>query len=189
MSHLIQVIEETPLPAPLEAAWLGDLPAARRAELLGWPDTPARHRSLFGSRLLREGLRQLGFPADSLASLRYAEHGKPSLDLPVEFSLAHCAGRILCAISTAGPIGVDVEPIGRLSAAEFRNYLSDEERAWAGDDPERFCVLWTQKEAIVKAAGTRGIAAMRDVRTEDWHTAPIFVGRGYRAHVAWAANG
>ena len=189
MSHLIQVIEETPLPAPLEAVWLGELPAARRAALHGWPDAPARHRSLLGSRLLRDGLRLLGFPADSLAGLRYAAHGKPSLDLPVEFSLAHCVGRIVCAISTTGPIGVDVEPIGTLGAAEFRNYLSEEERAWAGDDPERFCALWTQKEAIVKAAGTRGIAAMRDVRIADWHTAPIFVGRGYCAHVAWAAIG
>lgn len=195
MTHLVQIAMETPLPAPLEAAWLRALPDARRRELMDWPDAPARHRSLIGRRLLLRGLKHFGFPANALANLRYAGHGKPALDLPVEFSLSHCAGRVLCALSTAGPVGVDVEPIGELTAAEFRNYLSDEERAWAGEDPRRFCVLWTRKEAIVKAAGTQGLAAMHEVRIDRdqathagnrWHTAPIDVGRGHCAHVATA---
>lgn len=186
--------EIAPSPA-LQAAWLAELPAARRAQLEGWPDSDARRRSLLGSRLLRDGLLRMGYPADSLVSLRYAEHGKPTLDLPLDFSLAHCAGRILCAISTRGPIGVDIEPVGELTAAEFRIYLSARERAWAGADARRFYALWTRKEAVVKAAGTLGLAHLRDVRIEQdqatfaglrWHTAPVPVESGYSAHVAHA---
>lgn len=195
MKHVVQIVEETALSPALEAAWLRDLPASRREQLVEWPDAPARHRSLLASRLLLEGLKRFGFPAGSLAGLRYSRHGKPTLDLPIEFSLSHCAGRILCALATSGPVGVDVEPIGALTAAEFGHYFTADERAWAGDDPQRFCALWTRKEAVVKAAGSRGLAAMRDVRIDHdqafhagtrWYTAPISVDRGFSAHVALA---
>lgn len=195
MKHVVQIVEETALSPALEAAWLRDLPASRRREIMNWPDAPARHRTLLGSRLLRDGLRRFGYPAGSLAGLRYSGHGKPTLDLPIDFSLSHCVGRIVCALSTGGPVGVDVEPIGALTAAEFGHYFAADERAWAGDDPQRFCALWTRKEAVVKAAGVRGLAAMRDVRIDHdqafhagtrWHTAPIPVDRGFSAHVAQA---
>jgi 4'-phosphopantetheinyl transferase len=195
MKHIVQIVEETALSPAQEHAWLRELPASRSTELMGWPQAPARHRSLLGSRLLREGLKHFGFPAASLASLRYSRRGKPTLDLPIDFSLSHCAGRILCALSTFGPVGADVEPIGALTAAEFKHYLAADERAWAGDDPQRFCALWTRKEAVIKAADSRGLAALRDVRIDHdqavyagtrWHTAPIPVGRGFSAHVAQA---
>ncbi len=195
MTIIIQSEEETELPATLERAWLRDLPDARRIELEGWPDTRARQRSLLGSRLLRAGLRQLGFPDDSLASLRYPPHGKPALDLPVHFSLSHCAGRVLCALSRSASVGVDIEPVGTINAAEFRRYLTAGERAWAGDDPRRFASLWTRKEAVVKAAGAQGLAQLHEVRIDGddvslagsrWHTAPLPVDPGYAAHVAQA---
>lgn len=195
MKHIVQIVEETAVSPAQESAWLCELPAGRRAELLSWPEARARHRSLLGIRLLREGLKHFGFPAASLASLRYSRHGKPTLDLPIGFSLSHCAGRILCALSTCGPVGADVEPVGTLTAAEFKHYLAAAERAWAGNDPQRFCALWTRKEAVIKAADSQGLAALRDVRIEHdraiyagtyWHTAPIPVGRGFSAHVAQA---
>lgn len=192
---IVQFVEETALPAALEAEWLAGLPAPRRAELARRAEVSGRQRSLIGSRLLRDGLRRLGFAADALAGLRYSPHGKPSLDLPVEVSLSHCPGRIVCALSTGGPVGVDVEPVGNLSAAEFPHFLGADERAWAGDDPRRFCSLWTRKEAVVKAAGSFGLAQMHDVRLDRdgatlagarWHTAPVDAGRGFIAHVAQA---
>ena len=193
MTPIVQIVEETVLPAALEAEWQAGLPAERRAQLAEWPEAAARHRSLLGSRLLRDGLKRLGFAAGSLASLRYSRHGKPALDLPVHFSLAHCVGRVVCALSTAGPVGVDIEPIGELTAAQFGKYLTAEERAWAGVDPRRFYSLWTRKEAVVKAAGSRGLADMGEVRIDRggatlagmrWHTAAVAVDRGFVAHVA-----
>lgn len=194
-TFIVQFVEETALPGGLEAEWLAALPAPRRAQLAGRAATPERQRSLIGSRLLRHGLRQLGFAADVLTRLNYSSNGKPSLELPVEVSLSHCPGRILCALSTDGPVGVDVEPVGYLTAAEFPNFLSADERAWAGDDPRRFCSLWTRKEAVVKAAGSSGLAQLRHVRLcrhgaalagARWYTAPVDAERGFIAHVAQA---
>lgn len=192
---LVRFTEETALPAGLEAEWLSGLPATRRAQLAGVAQAPDRHRSLIGSRLLRDGLRHLGFAADSLAGLRYAPHGKPSLDVPVAVSFSHCQGLIACALSTDGPVGVDVEPVGSLTAAEFPHFLGADERAWAGDDPRRFCSLWTRKEAVVKAAGSSGLAQLHAVRLDRdgasfagsrWHTMPIEMACGFVAHVAQA---
>lgn len=189
------MLDEFALPQALEAAWLAELPAARRAQLRAWPEARARHASLLGSRLLREGLLRLGHSSDALASLRYCARGRPTLDLPVQFSLSHCEGRVLCALSTDGPVGVDIEALGPRGAAEFGLYLSARERAWAGSDTRRFYSLWTRKEAVLKAAGSAGLRQMGDFemlggRTEfaghRWHTTALAVDDGYVAHLASA---
>lgn len=179
----------------LESCWLAQLPPTRRTDISRWPDCRARHRSLLGHRLLGEGLRRLGHTGSVLASLRYPVQARPTLDLPVDFSVSHCEGRILCALSTDGPIGVDVEAIGDLQAQDFPLYLSAAERDWAGDSTRRFCCVWTRKEAVAKAAGTAGLPAVRGVDTlagaeqatfdgQTWHTAEVPVGRGHVAHLA-----
>ncbi len=193
MSLTVLAVQEHILPKAPEQRWLSELPPTRRAELLRWPDAEARRQSLWGSRLLREGLRQRGFPTDSLAGLVYSASGKPSLDLPLHFCLSHCTGLILCVLSTAGPVGVDAEPLGHLNALPVRLYFSPQERAWAGDDPDRLLNLWTRKEAIVKAGGTLGLRQMHAFETSDsgtifagtvWHTAALEVGPAFVAQVA-----
>jgi 4'-phosphopantetheinyl transferase len=184
------------VPSPvIEAAWLARLPAPRRDQIAGWSDRPARHRSLLGSRLLAAGLAGLGFATDGLASLRYLPQSRPTLDLPVDFSLSHCDGRVVCAVSTRGPVGVDVEVLGNLTARDFPLYLSEAERIWAGFDARRFYSVWTRKEAVAKAAGSGGL---RDVGRVDttvagqravlngrlWRTSVVPVGRRHIAHLA-----
>ncbi|MGQ0619042.1 MAG: 4'-phosphopantetheinyl transferase family protein [Panacagrimonas sp.] len=195
MSLTVLSLDETIVSPSQETAWLADLPAARRAQLQAWPDANARRRSLLGSRLLREGLLRLGHPPDALGGLRYPDRAKPTLDLPLDFSIAHCAGRILCALSAEGPVGVDVEAIGVLTAAGFGLYFTAHEREWAGSDPQRFYTLWTRKEAVVKAAGTGGLRHLQAFEMIGdqarfagtcWLTAPLVVGSGYIAHVACA---
>jgi 4'-phosphopantetheinyl transferase len=188
--------EFSPSPA-IEVAWMARLPAARRAEISRWVDGTARRRSLLGSRLLAEGLRRLGHPASALDSLCYPPQSRPTLALPVEFSLSHCEGRIVCALSTSGPVGVDVERLDGLTAGDFRLYFSAAERAWAGRSERRFCAVWTRKEAVAKAAGSRGLRDVSRVDTmsgagravldgRSWWTPAVPVGGGHVAHLALA---
>jgi 4'-phosphopantetheinyl transferase len=186
--------EFSPTPA-IEAEWLAQLPLRRRSEIAGWSDQRARRQSLLGSRLLSAGLTQLGFEAEGLDSLSYGPLSRPTLDLPVEFSLSHCEGRVVCALSTCGPVGIDVEALGDLTAEDFRIYLSPAERSWAARSARRFYSVWTRKEAVAKAAGHRGL---RDVARVDtgaaeqraaldgclWRTWPIPAGRRHLAHLA-----
>lgn len=193
MPLIVFNIQEIPVSPEIEARWLGELPAARRAHLLAWPDDDARRRSLLGTRLLRAGLLRLGYPADALSSLSYSRHGKPTTDLPLAFSLAHCAGHILCAISTEGPIGVDIEPLATVAPASSRLYLSPREREWVSDSAQRFVSLWTQKEAVVKAGGTRGLRQMHEFEMAGhqttfaghrWYTSPLHIHKDFVAHLA-----
>jgi 4'-phosphopantetheinyl transferase len=197
MSVSVLISPDVVPPPALEAHWLGQLPAARRAELARWPDGRARQRSLLAGRLLAAGLRRLGHPAAALATLRRSAQGRPSLDLPVDFSLSHCEGRVVCALSTGGPVGVDVEALGPLRAAAFPLYLNADERAWAGRSARRFYAIWTRKEAVAKAAGSSGLAALPRIDTSRhaggacfegrlWHTPAVPVGPGHVAHLALA---
>jgi len=199
MSILVLTTTEFLLPAALEARWMADLPQPRRDALARWPDARARHQSLLGSRLLGWGLRRIGPFGDVLTSLRYLPRSRPTLDLVVDFSLSHCEGRVLCALSTCGKVGVDVEAIGPLRAADFPLYLNADERAWAGGDARRFYSIWTRKEAVVKAAGSLGLAAMARVSTRagtpdaelagrSWNTVEILVGERHVAHLAMSVN-
>lgn len=195
MSILVLTADDFVLPATLEAGWLAGLPQPRRDTLARRPDARTRHQSLIGSRLLRHGLWRLGHRGDLLASLRYPPGSRPTVDLGVDFSLSHCDGRVVCAVSTAGAVGIDVEALGALLASDFRLYLQAGERAWAGGDTRRFYSVWTRKEAVAKAAGSRGLADLARVDTGAagqgaafdgrwWTTVEIPVGDRHLAHLA-----
>jgi 4'-phosphopantetheinyl transferase len=141
----------------------------------------------------------MGHRSDVLNSLRHPPHSRPTLDLAFDFSLSHCEGQVLCALSTSGKVGVDVEAIGPLLAADFPLYLNADERAWAGGDARRFYSIWTRKEAVVKAAGSLGLAAMARVNTRAgtpdaefagrfWNTVEIPVGERHLAHLAMSMD-
>ncbi len=174
---------------------MSDLPPPRQAEISDWPDDRDRHRSLIASRLLIAGLVGLGYTANALASLRYRPQSRPALDLPVDFSISHSDGRIVCAVSCCGSVGVDVERLGRMVARDFRLYLSEAERMWSGRSARRFYEVWTRKEAVVKAAGSGGLRDLARVDTtlapdlceldgRHWRTTSIPVGRDHVAHLA-----
>jgi 4'-phosphopantetheinyl transferase len=186
------------VPSPvIESQWLAQLPDVRQAEIAGWQDASARRHTLLGSRLLAEGLRRLGYTGNPLSSLRHPHRGRPTMDLPVDFSVSHCEGLILCALSTGGPVGVDAERLGGLQAGDFLLYLNAAERAWAGHSARRFYSVWTRKEAVAKAAGSRGLRDLAGVDTTSarhramfngrlWRTSRVPVGRGHMAHLALA---
>ena len=197
MSVSVLFTSEPELSPSLETEWLNDLPPARRAQIGRWPVRRDRHRSLVASRLLLAQLRRLGHPPSALATLRYPPRSRPTLDLPLQWSLSHCDGRIVAAVSTRGPVGVDVEALGALQANDFRLYLNAAERAWAGRSPRRFCSVWTRKEAVAKAAGTAGLPSLPEVDTTPgphraafagrlWRTVPLALGAGHVGHVATA---
>jgi 4'-phosphopantetheinyl transferase len=93
-------------------------------------------------------------------------YGKPELTPPwswLHTSLSHSGDMIAVAISTNGPVGVDIQhlapgldPVG-LSARFFppdeAGYVAAGRDAGARAD--RFAHLWARKEAVVKAAGGR----------------------------------
>lgn len=90
-------------------------------------------------------------------------HGKPRLlgeHGGLEFSLSHAGRRVVVAITTMAPVGVDVEEIRLLSDIEelAAAVLAEPERRElfrlpASERSAAFLAYWTRKESLLKATG------------------------------------
>ncbi|MGW0433849.1 4'-phosphopantetheinyl transferase family protein [Micromonospora sp. NPDC003197] len=75
----------------------------------------------------------------------------------LEVSISHSHGVAVVAVTTAGPVGVDVEQVRDLPSVELAaRWFAPQEAAWVARHPDDFLLLWTQKEATGKAYG-RGL--------------------------------
>lgn len=129
--------------------------------------SPQRGRQYLLERgLLRKVLAsKLNTSARSLEFSRTSA-GKPYLalsdskDPQVLFNLSHCDELFVCAISTCGDIGVDIESSRRSNQFEkiAAHYFSEQEKIFLEEQADhfdqRFTQLWTLKEAIGKMRGT-----------------------------------
>jgi len=93
---------------------------------------------------------------------QYSTYGKPSIEggQGLHFNVSHSHSLLVCALTEAAPIGVDVERVRPMRGA--RNIA---ERFFSAAEAERvrsappesidavFFEIWTRKEAFVKATG------------------------------------
>lgn len=114
--------------------------------------TYALHRLLL-SRVLKQAPTEVGITRD--------EKGCPRLpDDAWHTSLSHAAGRAVFAVSAAGPVGIDLEPVDRaqdMDSIVERVVHRDERSALDGLPANArghaLLDLWVRKEALLKAAG------------------------------------
>ncbi len=93
----------------------------------------------------------------------YSTHGKPSLEGAQEwhFNVSHSGSLLVCAMTAAAPVGVDVErvrPMPDAAAVAKRFFSAAEAQRVLSAPPESvaalFFEIWTRKEAFLKANGT-----------------------------------
>lgn len=160
-----------PAAAPGEVhVWRAHLDASDECDRALSPDERARaarfrferdrRRYVAGRALLRCLLARYTGADPAELRLSYGTHGKPRLDGPLRFNVAHADAVWLCAVTESGEVGADVEPIApfeemddvaaeMFSAAECGVY-----RALPADSRvDAFAACWTRKEAFVKAVG------------------------------------
>lgn len=87
--------------------------------------------------------------------------GKPRLGGSLDFNLSHSGPLFALALSSVGPVGVDlevVEPLPRMERVAARVFSEEEWAPAEGFDREGrvrfFYRLWTAKEAVLKYLGT-----------------------------------
>lgn len=92
---------------------------------------------------------------EQLPNLGYGALGKPFFsDYPnLSFNLSHTVGLCLCALSDAGPVGVDIERVRPRRAGLPRYVMQDKEFAAFDGSWTQFYEIWTQKEAYCKYLG------------------------------------
>jgi 4'-phosphopantetheinyl transferase len=126
----------------------------------------AADRTLFvlAHAMLRDVLAGYLNTAASAIALRAGRHGKPELadarHADLRFNLSHSGDAVLCAVTRGREIGVDIEAVVAhedLLSIGSHFFAEDECAALAAcTDRDRvtlFYLLWTRKEAYLKAHG------------------------------------
>jgi 4'-phosphopantetheinyl transferase len=102
---------------------------------------------------------------------QYSSYGKPSLEGAQgwHFNVSHSGALLVCALTEAAPVGVDVElvqPKPDLAAIAKRFFSTAEAQRLLAAPPESvtgaFFEIWTRKEAFLKATG---IGLSRDLHS------------------------
>ncbi|SMH34276.1 4'-phosphopantetheinyl transferase [Rathayibacter oskolensis] len=147
-----------PLLTPLERERYESTPAAGTAE-----------RFVFGRVLLRMLAAELtgGHPSEidvvACCPRCGGPHGRPRLEgsdasLPrLSVSIAHCAGAVVVAVSSAGTVGVDIEPVeGAADRGARITQIAGAPFSMGAMRPPDPILHWTRVEAALKADG-RGL--------------------------------
>lgn len=109
----------------------------------------------------------LGEMLGSEVAVEHDTAGRPYLpdrsDLYI--SISHCRMAVAVAVSTRGPVGIDVECRRKIGDSLVKRVCTPDECALveAGSDPTMtFLQLWTRKEAVLKCRGTgiKGFGSM-----------------------------
>jgi 4'-phosphopantetheinyl transferase len=140
------------------------------------------------SALRRIVARYVHRPPASLEFAR-AEMGKPYIEGPIRFSMAHSGGLALYAIAHR-EVGVDVEQIRldmdvRGIAERFLPAVESLELSALepGEQQRAFFRLWTRREAYLKARGI-GLSGVGEVIGANWLIQDLDPGEGYAGAVA-----
>jgi 4'-phosphopantetheinyl transferase len=147
-----------------ELEQLGNTLSLEERQRSGRLRRPADRRDyIVAHALLRTALTKRGggapctwrFEAD-VRGKPFVAPGQPSFNI----SLSHTTGFVACAVTCAGPVGIDVERVGEVGDTDLvvRHMLAPTEiealeRCPAEERPSRFVELWTLKEAYLKATG------------------------------------
>jgi 4'-phosphopantetheinyl transferase len=185
----------------------GVLSADERTRASGFHFAGDRDRFIARRGVLRHLLARYLHQRAERIGFSVGRHGKPCIAAPdggpcLHFNVSHSGALALYAVTSASPVGVDVErlrEISELDALASRFFAAAEaSRLIALPSSQRldeFFACWTRKEALLKATGS-GIGAHPDLRSavppcvpSDWRIqrlrpAPGFAGALAHRHGA-----
>lgn len=111
---------------------------------------------------------------DGTPVLEHDDKGAPCLlEYPqLHVSISHCRAAVAVAVSSDGPVGIDIECRRKIGPSLAERVCTAAEQAdiAASDDPEMaFLRLWTRKEAVLKCRGTgiKGFGSMVEALNDE----------------------
>jgi 4'-phosphopantetheinyl transferase len=85
------------------------------------------------------------------------ENHKPKIDQGPFFNISHSGNIVIVGFSEKSEVGVDIEEIKEIDVASMVNHFHPDEIEYLKknrNDKELFYMIWTKKEAFLKACGT-----------------------------------
>lgn len=133
---------------PAHAHYLARFPDGR--------DEARTQQWLAGRVLAHQALREL---SDAPATLANDANGRPYFqELPhYGVSLSHSGSWVAVLLSSQAAVGIDIEMIRPKAQRLAPRFLSETERADAGDDAAKCSLYWSAKETLYKLHSRRGL--------------------------------
>lgn len=136
------------------AKLLHRLPISMHERAFRYKFEQAAFNFVLGRSLLKKGLEDFG-EEDKIDKIEYRKTGKPFLK-DVFFNISHSDSLVVCAISTEGEIGIDIEKVKPVELDDFKPWFTENEWKSINKPPsqlDNFYWYWTRKESIIKALG------------------------------------
>lgn len=110
-------------------------------------------------------------------TISYLETGKPILqhDRFKHISISHSRDFAAVILHENLSVGVDIEDASRDFSRIEKRFLSDEELAFVGNNPQMQCLYWCAKEAIFKLVDDQGIDFKKQI-----HISPDSANNSFR---------
>lgn len=133
---------------------LNKLPENMRKRALRYKFEIDAFNFVIGRLLLKTSLSNLGVPSN-IDEIKFHNSGKPFIN-NISFNISHTEGMVVCAITTQGEIGIDIEKIKPVNLSNFEAWFTKSE--WTdiyntSSPLHKFYWYWTRKESIIKAMG------------------------------------
>lgn len=135
----------------------------RKRKTMGYKNNIDKKLSLYSVLLLQYGLAHVvGGNKKETIEFEYSKFGKPRMKnfSNIDFNFSHTRNHIVCAISTYGSVGVDVEKIENPPYDIMKDFYHSKEMDYVNSSTsnrnDRFFEIWTRKEAFLKKIG-RGL--------------------------------
>ncbi|MFC1490141.1 4'-phosphopantetheinyl transferase family protein [Candidatus Latescibacterota bacterium] len=140
--------------------------------------TKKRNQYISSCSVLRQILSYYLNSDPGALDFKYSPAGKPTLSGVhrgrLSFNISHSHGKMLLGITASDEIGIDIEKVNHsrlINKIASRKFTPSERNLLKICNPEdsaqRFCRLWTRKEAVLKAAGTGLLFPMRNIDVSD----------------------
>lgn len=128
--------------------------AGRCEKADGFKKEDDRKRCILADYLAREMIAgETGVPAAEIQFSLEAD-GKPyAVNADVFFNVSH-SGNLVACVTGHEPVGIDIEEITDKALKALPRFAGAGEAEYAGNDRTKATILWTLKEACLKAAGT-----------------------------------
>lgn len=184
------------LPEHIMTLCLAKMPDAVRSRISRYRRWEDQQAGVYGKLLLAEGLRRYGYPPEYLQHLAWDVRERPFLDGKIDFNISHSREYVVCALTSKGKVGIDIEKIEPINIDNFQTQMTCEQWQSIMESENRlrtFFELWTQKEAVAKVDG-RGIAIPLSgivikenkacIENAAWEVRKMKIADGYACHIA-----
>jgi 4'-phosphopantetheinyl transferase len=134
------------------------LPKQTKTRVMRYKRWQDRQAKMYGYLLLAEGLGNYGYSLKG--DVHKDQFGRPYVSHGIDFNISDSEGCVVCAITSHGRIGIDIEKIRPIDFADFTKCMSPFQ--WKQIEESEniytsFYDFWTIKESTLKADG-RGLS-------------------------------